>query len=194
MSDVTSFFEKQCALASPIGAEFGGHGSNDSNAQPTFPMQVTVPNVIVDTFSFPVVAVPDISVQEPPLDGDLGECESTRSCVPEPGSVLPVMKDLSTLTTVSESSKPWMQHADNAERWHAFSELVAGNGGQAYGDLPFDSVGYELQHVPDTKVDLAHDDVSLGGFVSPARVSHPGGVSLMTDSPDEVPLQQSVPD
>ena len=53
------------------------------DAQQAVSSQDGVPDVITNVLSFPAVAVPGVSLQESPLDGDLGECGSTESCVPE---------------------------------------------------------------------------------------------------------------
>ena len=89
----------------------------------------TLPGCVTGSFSFPSVAVPGVSMQESPLSGAaVGSCEWTGSASNGECSAS------SPTSTISES-KPWMQHADAAAQWHAFSEHIATAGNQDYGTV-----------------------------------------------------------
>ena len=153
----------------------------------------------VPDFSFPRVSVPGLSTQESPLSGGAaGTCESTGSAGQSSGTSGTSDTTISPTTSVSDS-KPWMRHADTAAQWQAFSEHIAADGNQEYGDdlsESSDSVRTDPMNMYDTvqEESSVRDDVSVSDLVDSSPVSHSaGGVSPEFESPDQVSLCQPRP-
>ena len=157
-----------------------------------------------DTFSFPRVSVPGLSMQESPLSGAAaGACESTGSAGGSSGGSsgggASSSCDAMSPTTSVSGSKPWMCHEDTAAQWQAFSEHIAADGNQDYGDNlseSSDSVRTDPMNMYDTvhEQSSARDDVSVCDLVDSSPVSHgASGVSPGLESPDQVSLCQPRP-